>query len=74
MTRRFSKDRDFLALWAATTVSQFGTMLGALSLTALLYLKAYLVERRGYESRPHFKCSLPNIINDPPAPKRVQHR
>src|SRR5947207_3145590 len=40
MMRRFSKDRDFLALWAATTVSQFGTMLGALSLTALLYLKA----------------------------------
>ena len=31
---------NFRALWAATTVSQFGTMLGALTLTALVYLHA----------------------------------
>jgi predicted MFS family arabinose efflux permease len=34
------ENRNFLTLWAATTISQFGTMLGALMLTALLYLDA----------------------------------
>jgi predicted MFS family arabinose efflux permease len=35
-----SNKRDFGALWAATTVSHFGTMLGALTLTAVVYLHA----------------------------------
>ncbi len=35
-----SKNRDFRTLWMATTVSQFGTALGALALTALVSLRA----------------------------------
>src|SRR6266545_3158212 len=31
---------DFVKLWAGQTVSAFGTMLGALSLTAVIYLNA----------------------------------
>lgn len=33
-------NRAFAALWAATTISQFGTALGALTLTALITLRA----------------------------------
>lgn len=35
-----SQDRRFLALWTATTISQVGTVLGALTLTALVFLQA----------------------------------
>jgi len=35
-----NRNRDFLHLWAAQTVSTFGTMFGALGLTALIFLNA----------------------------------
>ena len=35
-----NQNRDFLHLWAAQTVSTFGTMFGALGLTALIFLDA----------------------------------
>lgn len=34
------RDRNFRNLWAANAISNFGTMFGALSLTAILYLHA----------------------------------
>lgn len=38
------RNRDFLKLWGATSVSHFGSMFGALSLTALLTLDASAAE------------------------------
>src|SRR5690242_5304104 len=35
-----SRNRDFLRLWAAQTVSYFGSTFGALALTALVFLNA----------------------------------
>jgi hypothetical protein len=37
---RLLRNPTFRNLWAASTISQFGTMFGALSLTAILYLDA----------------------------------
>jgi hypothetical protein len=37
---RLTRDSDFLKLWSGQTVSAFGSMLGALGLTALVYLHA----------------------------------
>ena len=39
-SQRFGYHGDFRKLWAGQTVSAFGTLLGALSLTALVYLDA----------------------------------
>ena len=38
--RKLTQNADFLKLWTGQTVSAFGTMFGALGLTALLYLHA----------------------------------
>lgn len=38
------RGRNFESLWAAATISSFGTMLGALTLTALIYLDASAME------------------------------
>ncbi len=40
MSKELAKAPGFPALWAAASISHLGTMLGALSLTALLYLEA----------------------------------
>jgi MFS family permease len=37
---KLTKNTDFLKLWAGQTISSFGTMFGALALTALVYLDA----------------------------------
>ena len=37
---RLLHDATFRNLWAANTISNFGTMFGALTLTALIYLDA----------------------------------
>jgi MFS family permease len=42
--RGFSRRPDFIKLWAGQTVSAFGSMFGALSLTALVYLHAQPIQ------------------------------